>query len=249
MSSGSCPKCPADMGPVPSEGLPIASCKDCGGTWVDVSLLDHLPEKNATADELVRVFTELASQELEKSDRTCVQCSDTLLLGSYGGVEVDACRRCRGFFLDAFELEGVMDPNTTHPCPKCEAPMRSDEADGVPIHSCSGCEGRWLDVPHLEHALVNSRRVDLARDVLIRTFTTLTSADAKKTEYGCPSCEENLVAADHEGIELDLCFPCRGLFLDLGEMNQVTAAGGVPESTTAKAVGSLFRAVKNVFGR
>ena len=84
-------------------------------------------------------------------------------------------------FLDAHELEGVVDPATTRPCPKCQAPMRAEEINGVPTNSCRGCGGRWLEVPMIEHMGELSGEARLTRDALIRTFVSLNDADTRET--------------------------------------------------------------------
>lgn len=38
----------------------------------------------------------------------------------------------------------------------------------------------------------------------------------------CPACKEvNLVMADRQGIEIDYCPECRGIWLDRGELDKV----------------------------
>ncbi|MGZ8538345.1 MAG: TFIIB-type zinc ribbon-containing protein [Flavisolibacter sp.] len=37
----------------------------------------------------------------------------------------------------------------------------------------------------------------------------------------CPNCEETLVLADRQGIEIDYCPKCRGVWLDKGELDKI----------------------------
>jgi uncharacterized protein len=37
----------------------------------------------------------------------------------------------------------------------------------------------------------------------------------------CPSCEELLVMSDRQGIEIDYCPKCRGVWLDRGELDKI----------------------------
>ncbi|RJP37143.1 MAG: hypothetical protein C4548_14910 [Desulfobacteraceae bacterium] len=38
----------------------------------------------------------------------------------------------------------------------------------------------------------------------------------------CPACKEvNLVMADRQGIEIDYCPECRGIWLDRGELDKI----------------------------
>ena len=37
----------------------------------------------------------------------------------------------------------------------------------------------------------------------------------------CPNCEETLVMSDRQGIEIDYCPKCRGVWLDKGELDKI----------------------------
>jgi len=37
----------------------------------------------------------------------------------------------------------------------------------------------------------------------------------------CPSCQEVLVPVDRDGVEIDYCPNCRGVWLDRGELDKV----------------------------
>ncbi len=37
----------------------------------------------------------------------------------------------------------------------------------------------------------------------------------------CPKCRVNLVIADRQGIEIDFCPQCRGVWLDRGELDKI----------------------------
>lgn len=37
----------------------------------------------------------------------------------------------------------------------------------------------------------------------------------------CPACQENLVMSDRQGIEIDYCPTCRGVWLDRGELDKI----------------------------
>lgn len=37
----------------------------------------------------------------------------------------------------------------------------------------------------------------------------------------CPSCNETLLISDKNGIEIDYCPSCRGLWLDRGELDKI----------------------------
>jgi Uncharacterized protein conserved in bacteria len=37
----------------------------------------------------------------------------------------------------------------------------------------------------------------------------------------CPNCDETLVMADRQGVEIDYCPKCRGVWLDKGELDKI----------------------------
>lgn len=37
----------------------------------------------------------------------------------------------------------------------------------------------------------------------------------------CPNCDETLVMSDRNGIEIDYCPNCRGVWLDRGELDKI----------------------------
>ncbi len=61
----------------------------------------------------------------------------------------------------------------------------------------------------------------------------------------CPVCREPLIVAEREGIELDACPWCRGLWFDAGELallaEKLGRALSVPESGAAVAVATAER--------
>lgn len=47
----------------------------------------------------------------------------------------------------------------------------------------------------------------------------------------CPSCEELLVMAERQGVEIDYCPKCRGVWLDKGELDKIIEKSAAAEST------------------
>lgn len=39
----------------------------------------------------------------------------------------------------------------------------------------------------------------------------------------CPNCNENLLMTDRNGVEIDYCPECRGVWLDRGELDKIVA--------------------------
>jgi hypothetical protein len=55
----------------------------------------------------------------------------------------------------------------------------------------------------------------------------------------CPACEELLVMTERQGIEIDYCPKCRGVWLDKGELDKIiersasSNSGGSPTRTAS----------------
>jgi Zn-finger nucleic acid-binding protein len=47
----------------------------------------------------------------------------------------------------------------------------------------------------------------------------------------CPSCEELLVMTERQGVEIDYCPKCRGVWLDKGELDKIIEKSTTVEST------------------
>ena len=53
----------------------------------------------------------------------------------------------------------------------------------------------------------------------------------------CPNCEETLVMSERQGVEIDYCPKCRGVWLDRGELDKIiersAAYTQTPDNDTA----------------
>ena len=47
----------------------------------------------------------------------------------------------------------------------------------------------------------------------------------------CPNCEETLVMTERQGMEIDYCPKCRGVWLDKGELDKIIAKSTATESS------------------
>lgn len=50
----------------------------------------------------------------------------------------------------------------------------------------------------------------------------------------CPNCNETLVMADRQGVEIDYCPNCRGVWLDKGELDKIIERSASYESGYTK---------------
>ncbi len=47
----------------------------------------------------------------------------------------------------------------------------------------------------------------------------------------CPNCEETLVMTERQGVEIDYCPKCRGVWLDKGELDKIIEKSAHAESS------------------
>ncbi|HEV8483060.1 MAG TPA: zf-TFIIB domain-containing protein [Blastocatellia bacterium] len=48
------------------------------------------------------------------------------------------------------------------------------------------------------------------------------AAEAESSLPRCPKCEGRLIEVSHEGIQIDRCNMCHGIWLDAGELESLT---------------------------
>ena len=51
----------------------------------------------------------------------------------------------------------------------------------------------------------------------------------------CPIDNSELMMSDRQGVEIDYCPQCRGIWLDRGELDKIIERSGVPMSAPATA--------------
>ncbi len=65
--------------------------------------------------------------------------------------------------------------------------------------------------------------------------TLNTPADAKGHGLLCPTCRVDLVMSERQGIEIDYCPKCRGVWLDRGELDKIIERSASEEGRAAPA--------------
>ncbi len=68
-----------------------------------------------------------------------------------------------------------------------------------------------------------------------------TSTDQMKG-FSCPNCHAELVMSSRQGVEIDYCPVCRGVWLDRGELDKIIERSMVE---TTKSDGRSFGGEKN----
>lgn len=93
-------------------------------------------------------------------------------------------------------------------CPRDATPLKPFTIDGITTDSCPTCRGVWLDATELTRVTNDDELEQLAR------------ARTQAGTLSCPRCAAKLHAARIEGVEVDPCPSCRGVWLDAGELRE-----------------------------
>ena len=65
----------------------------------------------------------------------------------------------------------------------------------------------------------------------------MTRRNLRKNVMKCPSCAETtLVMAERQGVEIDYCPSCRGIWLDRGELDKLLDKAAAVTASTAPAI-------------
>jgi|TARA_B110000495_G_C22693603_1_gene408689 Zn-finger nucleic acid-binding protein len=110
-----CPKCAAQLSPLPAADITLDKCHSCDGIWLDYGELKKLRESSAQGIEqdLEEQFgsPEASMQNLDGYQR-CPSCEDSGLRSIYVSyikpVRVDRCPSCYGMWLEKNELNTLL---------------------------------------------------------------------------------------------------------------------------------------------
>ncbi|MBD3267618.1 hypothetical protein GF373_13195 [bacterium] len=105
-----CPHCGEPLVVFELEAVEIDYCVDCGGTWLDAGEMELLLEmEGAESGHLADVL--LTAQANKKTQLPCPRCKtkmDAFCIGEDKKVELDRCPRQHGIWLDAGEMNQII---------------------------------------------------------------------------------------------------------------------------------------------
>ena len=124
-------------------------------------------------------------------------------------------------------------------CPRCKTSLEPRETDGITTSTCPTCNGSWIGAAALATLFARDRDAPHIEEALEAIF----DLDFHDSRLLCPRCRgRHLKAIMVDGIELDYCIGCKGLFFDQGELEQVfpstlgktAAKGGAAKDTLSQ---------------
>ncbi|PKK89545.1 MAG: hypothetical protein CVV64_14150 [Candidatus Wallbacteria bacterium HGW-Wallbacteria-1] len=116
-------------------------------------------------------------------------------------------------------------------CPRCSQNLDARDLLGVEIDLCSKCGGIWFDKGEISRISMRSgfENSDILEQLKKRAPAHVTEVDRTAScswESGgskpnCPACSGQLDIIVYEGVEIDICPKCRGVWLDNGEFADI----------------------------
>ena len=97
-------------------------------------------------------------------------------------------------------------------CPKCQHEMQPETANGVSYERCAHCEGMFYEQVALQKVLADGTgtRDSLAFSVHSDLMDAINAH--------CFRCDVDMTPRMTNGVRVDECETCKGVFLDQGEV-------------------------------
>lgn len=130
------------------------------------------------------------------------------------------------------------------PCPSCRDQMRETEFEGIKYFDCGKCRGIYLK----EEALDALGGYEELPDELVNP-RVMKVAFYKNPEGQrlCPKCRDKMEVDDLDGISLDVCKFCKGVWLDRGELHKAASLWKARRERQAKRIVCKFCNSPNEF--
>lgn len=116
-------------------------------------------------------------------------------------------------------MDGPM-PSTrpTRMCPRCLDPLAAHVHGEVTVDACARCGGLWLDKGETDRLLAaGPLPQQLANPPATRSDTQYRGSGQRE----CPACETLMALKSIDGIQVDHCRQCGGVFFDRGELSKI----------------------------
>jgi Zn-finger nucleic acid-binding protein len=99
-------------------------------------------------------------------------------------------------------------------CPECFLELKPFQLGSVELDFCQECHGLWFDRGEL---LKTSKGVHFGTKKIPPMFKKKVR-EIQSRPRPCVRCNVSLEILDYEGVEIDICEICRGIWLDANEL-------------------------------
>ena len=112
-------------------------------------------------------------------------------------------------------------------CPTCNTRLSSVTYEGIEFETCNECGGCWLDADELGQIVrLREQRFTAEQRSAIDTAGRIPGIPVEDIERGivCPDCGAPTGPINYggdTGIIIDRCSKCRGIWLDVGELEHI----------------------------
>jgi len=206
-----CPLCEREMEVQEYEGVEIDVCGECKGVWLDREELKRIvdtEEEKFEPEEIKRALEEVMAEKEKrrelmkylmsfKKGENLENLSSEQLLEAFrerwGKSQVVKCPRC-GKDLQEFDYAGI----------------------GVMIDRCPEGDGFWLQEGELSklQILMEWHRGS------IKPKPQEPQVEPSG-ERNCPRCRQKMLKKEYEGVSIDICEKCGGIWMDKDELYHV----------------------------
>lgn len=131
------------------------------------------------------------------------------------------------------DADAAVLPAVPRLCPRERTPLREQRAGRVNVDICPNCRGTFVDGIEL-------RRV-VGDDALALALSGLRGAPEEPMD--CVACERPMYFDTVDGIELDHCVDCLGVWLDAGEVERLARRTDAIAKARAPKLDAVLRDV------
>lgn len=126
-------------------------------------------------------------------------------------------------------------------CPKCNQAMEPSVSRGAASFTCKRCAGVWIGGDALHELLTYEEEAPELRE----RFEALLDSDFNDSRRSCPGCViRKLKSVIVDGIELDFCVSCKGVYFDQGELDAVYANG---HTASGRSLADMLASTEDAF--
>lgn len=209
-----CPRCDRLLFPLTLGGVIVDGCDGCGGVWFDHKELTALAQaQTAQLKALEDAFQANPLLKERKGQMSCPTCRVGLVGFEFKhspGIKLDGCPQCRGIWVDDSELRAIynriMGATTTTTQPPdhltTQPDMRQKAQQAMGFLTSVECPGCKQPNP-------TASKVCWACGMILEG----------KRGFICPRCDKPLSAGVYEGLRLDTCQACGGVWIDAYELS------------------------------
>lgn len=103
-------------------------------------------------------------------------------------------------------------------CPKCNVALETLRIKSVTVYYCKTCKAMWVSFPMLKKL---GAMLDLKTELL--NPVEMESINVKEAPRACPECTKSMDKVYFNGILVDKCSECNGVWFDNGELSKYFA--------------------------